>query len=44
MEEKEKKELLTKILNVDSDPKMARVASTVFINKSDKEEAAVFLQ
>ncbi|MCP5050208.1 MAG: hypothetical protein GY940_23785 [bacterium] len=44
MEEKEKKELLKKIMNVENDPKMARVASTVFINKSSKEEAAVFLE
>jgi hypothetical protein len=43
MEEKEKKELLQKILNVDNDPKMARVATTVFINKATKEEAKYFL-
>ncbi len=43
MDEKEKKELVAKILSVDNDPKMARVAATVFINKASKEEAAVFL-
>jgi hypothetical protein len=43
MEEKEKKELITKILNVDNDPKMSRVAVTVFINKATQEEARYFL-
>jgi len=43
MEEKEKKELIAKILNVDNDPKMSRVAVTVFINKATQEEAGYFL-
>lgn len=43
MEEKEKKELINKILNVDNDLKNARVATTVFVNKATKEEAAHFL-
>lgn len=43
MEEKEKKELINKILGVDNDLKVARVASTVFMNKATKEEAAYFL-
>jgi hypothetical protein len=43
MEEKEKQELLHKILSVDNDPKMARVATTVFVNKASKEEAKYFL-
>lgn len=43
MEEKEKKELITKILNADNDPKMSRVAVTVFINKATQEEARYFL-
>jgi hypothetical protein len=43
MEEKEKKELITKILNADNDPRMSRVAVTVFINKATQEEARYFL-
>jgi len=43
MEEKEKKELIAKILNVNSDPRNSRVAVTVFINKATPEEAGYFL-
>jgi hypothetical protein len=43
MEEKEKKELIAKILNADNDPKISRVAVTVFINKATPEEARYFL-
>lgn len=43
MEEKEKKELIAKILNVDRDPRISRVAVTVFINKATPEEARYFL-
>jgi len=43
MDEKEKKELIDKILSVEKDSKSARVSSTVFINKASKEEAAYFL-
>ncbi|UCH96199.1 MAG: hypothetical protein JSV88_04900 [Candidatus Aminicenantes bacterium] len=43
MDKKEQKELRDKILNVDMEPKRSRVATTVFINKSSKEEARVFL-
>ena len=44
MEEKERKELIHKITNADNDPKNARVAMTVFINKADDEEAKLFLK
>lgn len=44
MEEKEIKELIQKITNADNDPKGARVAMTVFINKADDEEAKLFLK
>ncbi len=43
MDEKERKELIDKILNVDNDPKMARVATTVFINKATEAEARFFV-
>ncbi|MCP4147767.1 MAG: hypothetical protein GY757_08445 [bacterium] len=43
MDAKEKKELIDKILNADSEPKMARVSATVFVNKASNEEAAFFL-
>lgn len=43
MEEKERKKLIAKILNVDTDPRMSRVAVTVFINKATPEEAMYFL-
>jgi hypothetical protein len=43
MEEKEKKELIAKILNADNDPKISRVAVTVFINKATPQEAGYFL-
>lgn len=43
MDEKEKKELLSKILNVDADPKGARVAATVFINKANREEGNILV-
>ena len=43
MDAKEKKELVDKMLSVDSDPKGSRVATTVFLNKATPEEAAYFL-
>lgn len=43
MDEKEKKELLHKILDVDNDPKGSRVAVTVFTNKATREEGLVFM-
>lgn len=44
MEEKEIKELIHKITNADNDPKGARVAMTVFVNKANEEEAKIFLK
>jgi HEAT repeat protein len=43
MDDKERRELIDKIMSVDSDAKVARVASTVFMNKGTKEEAKYFL-
>ncbi len=43
MDEKEKKELIDKILSVEKDSKLARVSATVFINKATKEEGKFFL-
>ncbi|MGE5341143.1 MAG: hypothetical protein ACM3SY_06640 [Candidatus Omnitrophota bacterium] len=43
MDEKEKKELIDKILSVEKDARLSRVSTTVFINKASKEEAAFFL-
>jgi len=43
MDNKEIKELIDKMLGVDSDPKGSRVATTVFLNKATKEEAKQLL-
>lgn len=43
MDDKEKRELIDKILGVDSDAKSARVSATVFINKALPEDAKYFI-
>jgi len=43
MNEKDRKVLIEKILNVDNDAKGSRVAATIFIKKSTKQEASFFI-
>ena len=43
MNEKERKELIEKILSVDRDVKSSKVASTIFIKRATKQEALFFM-
>ncbi len=44
MNEQERKALVSKILDVEKDPKASRAAASVFINGCTEQEATVFLQ
>ncbi len=43
MEEKDKRALINKILNVNKDAKGSRIATTIFIKKATKQEAMLFI-